>query len=51
MIEFTLLDRTYAQLPPRAQTLLLRASILEEAPPLEALQWMMGDEQDAMPGR
>jgi tetratricopeptide (TPR) repeat protein len=49
MIEFTLLDRTYAQLPPRAQTLLLRARILEEAPPLEALQWMMGDEDDAMP--
>ena len=49
MLEFTLLDRTYAQLPPRAQTLLLRASILEEAPPLEALQWMMGDEDDAMP--
>jgi len=49
MIEFTLLDRTYAQLPPRAQTLLLRASILEEAPPLEALQWMMGDEREASP--
>jgi tetratricopeptide (TPR) repeat protein len=49
MIEFTLLDRTYAQLPLRAQTLLLRASILEEPPPLEALQWMMGDEGDAMP--
>ncbi len=49
MIEFTLLDRTYAQLPPRAQTLLMRASILEEAPPLEGLQWMMGDERDASP--
>jgi tetratricopeptide (TPR) repeat protein len=49
MIEFTLLDRTYAQLPLRAQTLLLRASVLEEAPPLEALQWMMGDGDDAMP--
>jgi tetratricopeptide (TPR) repeat protein len=49
MIEFTLLDRTYAQLPPRAQILLLRASVLEEAPPLEALQWMMGDEGEAMP--
>jgi hypothetical protein len=51
MIEFTLLDRTYAQLPPRAQTLLLRASVLDEAPPLEALQWMMGldNERDASP--
>jgi tetratricopeptide (TPR) repeat protein len=51
MIEFTLLDRTYAQLPPRAQTLLMRASILEEPPPLEGLQWMMGldNERDAMP--
>ncbi len=49
MIERTLLNRIYAQLPPRAQTLLLRASILEEAPPLEALQWMMGDEDDASP--
>jgi tetratricopeptide (TPR) repeat protein len=49
MIEFTLLDHTYAQLPPRAQTLLLRASILEEAPSLEALQWMIGDEDEAMP--
>jgi len=49
MIEFFLLDRTHAQLPPPARTLLLRASILEEAPPLEALQWMMGDENDAIP--
>ena len=49
MIEFTLLNRTYAQLPLRAQTLLLRASILEEAPSLEALQWMMGDEDEASP--
>ena len=49
MIEFTLLDRTYAQLPPRAQTLLMRASILEEAPRLEGLQWMMGDEDNASP--
>jgi tetratricopeptide (TPR) repeat protein len=49
MVEFTLLDRTYVQLPPRAQTLLLRASVLDEEPPLEALQWMLGDEDDAMP--
>jgi hypothetical protein len=49
LIEFTLLDRSYAQLPPRAQTLLLRAGVFEEAPPLEALQWMMGDESDASP--
>jgi tetratricopeptide (TPR) repeat protein len=53
MIGGTLLDRTYAQLPPRAQILLLRASILEEAPPLEALQWMwlmgLDDEEEAMP--
>jgi len=49
MLDYTLLDRTYAQLPPRAQTLLLRASILKEVPPLEGLQWMMGDEGDAMP--
>ena len=49
MIEFTLLERTYAQLPPRAQTLLMRASVYEEDVPLEGLQWMMGDQREAMP--
>jgi tetratricopeptide (TPR) repeat protein len=45
MIEFTLLDRTYAQLPPSAQILLMRASILKESPTLEVLQWLMGGTQ------
>ena len=49
MIEFTLLDRTYAQLPPRAQTLLMRASVYGEDVPLEGLQWMLGDQREAMP--
>jgi tetratricopeptide (TPR) repeat protein len=52
MIVLTLLNRIYAQLPPRAQILLLRASILEEARPLEALQWMwlmdLDDEDEAL---
>jgi tetratricopeptide (TPR) repeat protein len=45
MIEFTLLDRTYAQLPARSRRLLIRSSVLTEAPSLEELQWLMGDEQ------
>ncbi len=47
LIEFTLLDRTYAQLTPAAQTLLMRASILSESPSLEELEWMMGENGSA----
>jgi tetratricopeptide (TPR) repeat protein len=45
MIEFTLLDRTYAQLPAVSRRLLIRSSVLAAAPSLEELQWMMGDAQ------
>ncbi|MGB2804447.1 MAG: tetratricopeptide repeat protein [Candidatus Zixiibacteriota bacterium] len=44
MIEFTLLGMTYNRLSPKAQTLLKRMSVFEEAVPLEALEWMMGDD-------
>lgn len=49
MMEFTLLDMSYKKLSDRAKTLLKRMSVFEEAVPLEALQWIMGDEKDASP--
>jgi tetratricopeptide (TPR) repeat protein len=49
MIKDTLLEMSYSKLLDRAKTLLKRMSIFEEAVPLEALQWMMGDEKDASP--
>jgi tetratricopeptide (TPR) repeat protein len=49
MMEFTLLDMTYSKLSDRAKTLLKRVSVFEESVPLEALQWMMGDEKDPSP--
>ena len=45
MIEFTLLDRTYEQLPPGSRKLLMRASVLAEPASIEELQWMMGGTQ------
>jgi tetratricopeptide (TPR) repeat protein len=47
MIEFTLLDRTYAQLPTGSRKLLIRASVLDETPSLEELQWMMGGAENS----
>lgn len=49
MIEFTLLDKSYQKLSSRAQTLLKRLSVFEEAPGYEAVQWMMGDENTPSP--
>lgn len=40
------LDHAYAALPFDAQTLLQRASVFDDAPPLEALLWMSGDEEN-----
>lgn len=49
LIEFTLLDKSYSKLDPEAKKLLLSASIYEEAVPIEALSWIVGDEKDQNP--
>jgi len=49
VIQFTLLDRSYSKLDQKAKALLLRASIYQEAVPVEALSWMMGDEKEPSP--
>ena len=49
LIEFTLLDKSYSKLGEDARKLLLCASIYEEAVPVEALSWIVGDEKDASP--
>jgi len=49
MIEFTLLDMTYNRLSPKAQTLLKRTSVFDEAVPPAALQWMMGGDDNPKP--
>ena len=49
LIEFTLLDKSYSKLDEPARKLLLSASIYEEAVPVEALSWIVGDEKDASP--
>ena len=43
MIEFTLLDKSYQKINLKAKKLLKRLSVFEEAPGLEAVQWMMGN--------
>ena len=47
--DFTLFDKSYSELDEAAKELLLRASIFEEAVPVEALRWMMGDEKEPSP--
>jgi tetratricopeptide (TPR) repeat protein len=47
--EFVLFDKSYSMLDPASKELLIRASIFEEAVPLVALQWMMGDESQPSP--
>jgi len=47
--EFTLFDKSYSELDDAARELLLRASVFEEAVPVEALRWMMGDEKQPSP--
>jgi tetratricopeptide (TPR) repeat protein len=49
LIEFTLLNKAYSKLDEDARKLLLCASIYEEAIPVEALSWIVGDEKDASP--
>lgn len=47
--EFTLFDKSYSELDEAAKKLLLRASIFDEAVPIEALRWMMGDDKEPSP--
>ncbi len=49
LIEFTLLDKSYTKLDEAARKLLLSASIYEEAVPVEALSWIVGNEKNASP--
>ncbi|CAG0998051.1 Lipopolysaccharide assembly protein B [Methanosarcinales archaeon] len=44
LIKFTLLDKSYSKLDKNARTLMLHASIYQEAVPVEALSWIMGNE-------
>jgi tetratricopeptide (TPR) repeat protein len=47
--EFTLFDKSYSMLDAASRELLIRASIFEEAVPVVALRWMMGDESQKSP--
>ena len=49
LIEFTLLDKSFSKLNADAKKLLLFASIYEEAIPVEALSWIVGDDEEANP--
>jgi tetratricopeptide (TPR) repeat protein len=49
LIEFTLLDKSFSKLDAEAKKLLLHTSIYEEAVPIEALSWIVGDERDESP--
>ena len=47
--DFTLFDKSYSELDEAAKELLLRASIFEEAVPVEVLRDMTGDENEPSP--
>ena len=49
LINFTLLDKSYSRLGEKAKALLLRASVCQDAVPVEALSWIMGDENQPSP--
>ena len=49
LIEFTLLEKSFSKIDEEARKLLLSASIFEEAIPIEALSWIVGDEKNASP--
>ncbi len=49
LIDFTLLEKSYSKLDEKAKSLLLRASIYQEAVPVEALSWITGDESQPSP--
>jgi len=49
LIEFTLLEKSFSKLDEDAKRLLLCALIYEEAVSIEALSWIVGDENDECP--
>jgi len=49
LIEFTLLEKSFSKLDEDAKKLLLCASIYEEAVSIEALSWIIGDDNDECP--
>jgi tetratricopeptide (TPR) repeat protein len=49
LINFTLLDKSYSRLDDKAKALLLRASVYQDAVPVEALSWIRGDENQPSP--
>jgi tetratricopeptide (TPR) repeat protein/TusA-related sulfurtransferase len=49
VINFTLLDKSYSKLDTKSKALLLRATIYQDAVPLEALLWIMGIENQPSP--
>lgn len=49
LIDFTLLDKSYSKLDEKAKKLLLCAAIYQEAVPVEALSWIIGDEKQPSP--
>ena len=49
LIDFTLLDKSYSKLDEEAKKLLLCASIYQEAVPVEALSWIIGDKSQPSP--
>ncbi|AKB12414.1 hypothetical protein MTHERMMSTA1_20100 [Methanosarcina thermophila MST-A1] len=49
LMEFTLLEKSFSKLDSEAKKLLIYASIYDEAVPVEALSWIIGDEKDESP--
>jgi tetratricopeptide (TPR) repeat protein len=49
LINFTLLDKSYSKLDGKTRALFLRTSIYQDAVPVEALSWIIGDEQQPSP--
>ncbi len=49
LIEFTLLDKSFSKMDADAKKLLICASIYEEAISIEALSWIVGDDEEASP--
>lgn len=49
LINFTLLDKSYSKLDEKANQLFLHASIYQNPVPIEALEWIVGDESHPNP--
>ncbi len=49
LINFTLLDKSYSKLDDKARRLFLHASIYQNPVPVEALEWIVGDESQPNP--